>query len=53
MESLQKKLAAARAGTDYEALEVVQKTIDTLQRKFQDEVCLLMLTLHLLAFPIV
>lgn len=43
MESLQKKLAAARASTDYEALEVVQKTIDSLQRKFQDEVrCLCM-----------
>lgn len=38
MESLQKKLATARETTDYEALEVVQKTIDNLQRQFQDEV---------------
>ena len=37
MESLQKKLAIARANTDYETLEVVQKTIDALQSKFQDE----------------
>ena len=34
MESLQKKLATARAETDYEALEVVQKTMDHLQRSF-------------------
>jgi len=38
MESLQKKLAIARETTDYEALEVVQKTIEAVQRKFADEV---------------
>ena len=37
MESLQKKLVAARASKDYEALEIVQKTIDALQQKFEDE----------------
>lgn len=40
MESLQKKLAQARETTDYEALEVVQKTIEAVQKKFADEVCI-------------
>ena len=38
MESLEKKLAAARACLDYDTMEVVQKTIDSVQRRFQDEV---------------
>ena len=38
MESLQKKLALARETTDYEALEVVQKTIEAVQKKFAEEV---------------
>mmetsp|Transcript_1438 Transcript_1438/g.2396 ORF Transcript_1438/g.2396 Transcript_1438/m.2396 type:complete len:888 (+) Transcript_1438:739-3402(+) len=37
MESLQKKLAAARDSTDYEALEVIQKTIDTLQQRYDEQ----------------
>lgn len=38
MESLQKKLAAARATTDYDTMEVVQKTIDAVQQRFALEV---------------
>jgi hypothetical protein len=38
MESLEKRLAAARAETDYDTMEVVQKTIDALQSRFQHDV---------------
>jgi hypothetical protein len=38
MESLEKRLAAARAETDYDTMEVVQKTIDALQARFQHDV---------------
>ena len=38
MESLQKKLAAARAAADYDTMEVVQKTIEAVQSRFSIEV---------------
>jgi hypothetical protein len=37
MESLQKKLVMARENTDYEAMELVQKTIDSLQRRYDEQ----------------
>eukprot|EP00598_Pedospumella_elongata_P004660 CAMPEP_0184971838 /NCGR_PEP_ID=MMETSP1098-20130426/3987_1 /TAXON_ID=89044 /ORGANISM="Spumella elongata, Strain CCAP 955/1" /LENGTH=763 /DNA_ID=CAMNT_0027494033 /DNA_START=71 /DNA_END=2362 /DNA_ORIENTATION=- len=37
LESLQKRQALARENKDFEALEVVQKTIEAVQRRFADE----------------
>ncbi len=39
VESLEKRLALARQNTDYDAMEVVQKTLEMVQRTFADEVC--------------
>jgi hypothetical protein len=38
LESLNKRLAAARETRDYDTMEVVQKTLDTVQARFNHEV---------------